>query len=510
MASERLKSALIIVSVLLLGIGFAFFFYFYQMFYKADCFLPGVRIASIPVAGYSKDEATGIIRQQIDQAYSAPIVFYNGDYTYSTKLADLCNELNIEQLLNQIEEQERKRSLLSKISNMDGAKIIKYPIKVQYSQKEQAKLSEAWNKVLETEAVDARLEMDLEKGLLVLPSKPGSKVDQTATFSALPQELESFDSLRLPIVMEVIPPEVKDGQLQNMGELAVFSTWFNAGDINRSHNLYLATSSINGSMLDPGEVFSFNRRVGERVSEAGYRDALVIVGNKFEPGLGGGVCQVSSTLYNAILLAGLQIEERHNHALTVAYVPVGRDATVVYGLQDFRFKNTTAYPIYIRAMARGGRLQINVYGNLAEKKRITLSSVIDQTIPFKESRQLDTTLQPGEEKIDHVGFPGYVSRTFRSYLNEEGKVIKQEKLSTDYYKPLDKLILTGSVETTLPNTETGTETDADAETGTDAETAKEPAGETPSGEEPTGTPPAQEPPPETTEPQNQSPSEIGI
>ncbi|MEN6327504.1 MAG: VanW family protein [Syntrophomonas sp.] len=502
MASERLKSALIIVLVLLLGIGFAFFLYFYQIFYKADCFLPGVRIASIPVAGYSKDEAAGIIREQIDQAYSAPILFYNKDYTYSTKLTDLCDELDIEQLLTKIEEKERKRSLLSKISNMDGAKIINYPIKASYSQKNLAKLCEAWNKALGAEAVDARLEMDLEKGLLVLPSKPGSKVDQTATFSALPQELESIDSLRLPIVMAVIPPAVKDEQLQNMGELAVFSTWFNAGDINRSHNLYLATSSINGSMLDPGEVFSFNHRVGERASEVGYRDALVIVGNKFEPGLGGGVCQVSSTLYNAILLAGLQIVERHNHALTVAYVPVGRDATVVYGLQDFRFKNTTGYPIYIRAIARGGRLQINVYGNLGAKKRISLSSVIDQTIPFKESRQLDSTLSPGQEKVDHVGFPGYVSRTFRSYLNEDGKVMKQEKLSTDYYKPLDKLILTGPVDTVPSKTET--------EPKTETESAQDPAVETPPVEEPVGTPPANEPPTETTELQNQSPPEIGI
>jgi vancomycin resistance protein YoaR len=97
---------------------------------------------------------------------------------------------------------------------------------------------------------------------------------------------------------------------------------------------------------------------------------------------------VSSTLYNAVLLAGLQIVERHNHALTVAYVPVGRDATVVYGLQDFRFKNNTSHPIYIRAMARGGRLQINIYGNIAEKKRVTISTVIDQTIASRKANKL--------------------------------------------------------------------------------------------------------------------------
>lgn len=87
--------------------------------------------------------------------------------------------------------------------------------------------------------------------------------------------------------------------------------------------------------------------------ETGYLDAMVIVGNKFEPGLGGGICQVSSTLYNSVLLAGLEIVERHNHNLAVAYVQVGRDATVAWGLQDFKFRNNTDRPIYIRALTSG-------------------------------------------------------------------------------------------------------------------------------------------------------------
>ncbi|MDD3268722.1 MAG: VanW family protein [Syntrophomonadaceae bacterium] len=494
MVSERLKSSLIFVLVLLLGIGLASFLYFYQIFYKADCFLPGVRIGAVSLAGYSKGEAAAIIRKHIEQLYNAPIIFYRDNYIYNTKLADLCGEIDIKRLLAEVEEKERKRSLLSKISNMDGLKVINYPVKVSYDQNARTKLCEVWNKELGVEAVNARLDMDLEKGLVVLPSKLGSKVNEAATFSGLPQELKGFESLKIPITMAVVHPEVEEDALQNMGEIAAFSTWFNAGDINRSNNLYLATSSINGSMLDPGEVFSFNHRVGERVVEAGYRDALVIVGNKFEPGLGGGVCQVSSTLYNAILLAGLPIIERHNHALTVAYVPVGRDATVVYGLQDFKFKNTTGHPLYIRALARGGRLQINVYGNIAAKKRVELTTVIDQTIAFKESRQVDASLPPGQEKVDHVGFPGYVSRTFRSYLDQEGKVIEKEKLSTDYYKPLDKLILTGS--------EAASENPA-------IEPAGEPAAEVP-GEKPAEPTSNNEPLPQETVPLDQSPPEVGI
>ncbi|MDD2620120.1 MAG: VanW family protein [Syntrophomonadaceae bacterium] len=443
MASERFKSALLFTVVLLIGIGLAFYLYFYQIFYKADRFLPGVKIASVTVTGYSKDEAAEIIQKHIEQAYNAPISFYNEDYIYNTNLGYLCSEIDIKHLLIDAEKQEKKRSLLSKVSNMDGAESINYSAKVQYDQNILSELLDEWNKALGVEAVNARLEVDLEKGLIVLPSKSGSRVDEAKTFSGLPQHAESFESLKIPIVMTAVNPQIQEDVLKDMGELAAFSTWFNAGDINRSHNLYLAASSLNGCMISPGKVWSFNEQVGKRVSETGYRDALVIVDGKFEPGLGGGICQVSSTLYNAVLLAGLQIIERHNHALTVAYVPVGRDATVVYEIQDFRFKNNTSYPIYIRALARGGSLRINIYGNLAEKKRVELSTFIDQTIAFKESRQLDSSLQPGEEKIDHVGFPGYVARSYRSYLDHEGKIIKRELLATDYYKPLDKLILAG-------------------------------------------------------------------
>jgi vancomycin resistance protein YoaR len=205
----------------------------------------------------------------------------------------------------------------------------------------------------------------------------------------------------------------------------------------------MATNSINKSIIAPQTVFSFNNTVGIRTMERGYLDALVIVGNKFEPGLGGGICQVSSTLYNAALLAGLEIVERSNHGLAVAYVPLGRDATVAWGIQDFRFKNNTDSPVYIRAITGGGTLTINVYGDLKYKKRINVSNIIDQTIDFKTIKELDLKLQPGEEKVDHKGNPGYVVRSFRNFYDNNGKLEKTELLARDTYKPLNKLILEG-------------------------------------------------------------------
>jgi len=152
---------------------------------------------------------------------------------------------------------------------------------------------------------------------------------------------------------------------------------------------------------------------------------------------------VSSTLYNSVLLAGLEIVERHNHNLAVAYVQVGRDATVAWGLQDFKFRNNTDRPIYIRAVTSGGQLLINIYGNTEYKKRIEISSIIDRTLDFTTVTELDNTLAPGQEVVNNKGQLGYVVRSFRTFYDQGGKIVNSEQLDTDTYRPLNRLILKG-------------------------------------------------------------------
>jgi len=129
------------------------------------------------------------------------------------------------------------------------------------------------------------------------------------------------------------------------------------------HNIQLAAKKIDGTVLQPKEVFSFNRIVGERSADHGYVRAPAIVEGRMEEGLGGGICQVSSTLYNAVLLAGLKVVERHAHTTRTTSVPMGRDATVVFGGSDLRFKNTSTKPITVRASANNGRLVVRIVGD---------------------------------------------------------------------------------------------------------------------------------------------------
>lgn len=143
--------------------------------------------------------------------------------------------------------------------------------------------------------------------------------------------------------------------------IAQYSTYFDSRQVNRTENIRLAAKALDGKVLAPGERFSFNESVGERTAEAGYKEAMIIVGKEFVPGLGGGVCQVSSTLYNVVNLAGLEILERHAHSLEITYVPYGQDATVAYGVLDFRFKNSTDTFLLIRSFVEGDTLTFQLY-----------------------------------------------------------------------------------------------------------------------------------------------------
>ena len=152
---------------------------------------------------------------------------------------------------------------------------------------------------------------------------------------------------------------------------------------------------------------------------------------------------MSSTLYNACLLAGLKIVERHNHNLAVAYVPLGQDATVAHGLKDFRFQNNLDDPIYLWTQAGSGKVTMKIYSNLKYKQKIQVTNVVDQVIDFKEIRETKKDLAPGTTKLEQNGSPGYVVRSFRTFYNDDGSVARQEQLARDHYRPLSRRVYVG-------------------------------------------------------------------
>lgn len=225
--------------------------------------------------------------------------------------------------------------------------------------------------------------------------------------------------------------------------LSSFSTKYDASNRNRSTNLALAASKINGAIIMPGEEFSYNKVVGERTIAAGYKEAHIFSGGKVVDGLGGGICQISSTLYDAVLYANLEVTERRNHNLPAQYIKNGLDATVVYGSIDFKFVNSRKYPVKIMAEVKNGVAKIDIYGAKEEVEyEVKLEPVVLSYTPFKTEYITDTSLASGQQVVQQSGTNGCKTVTYK-YLLLNGNIISKTEISRDTYRPITKIVRVG-------------------------------------------------------------------
>lgn len=227
-----------------------------------------------------------------------------------------------------------------------------------------------------------------------------------------------------------------------------FYTSYENSSENRKSNIKLASKLLNDFFLDVGEEFSFNQVVGERTEKRGFKNAKIIVNGEFIDGVGGGVCQVSTTLYNAVLLAGLKVTEYHPHSLSVSYVSPSFDAMVSFGSADLRFINNTKSPIIINAYAKENRLTVYITGEKSIYRYERLSEIIEE-IPFKIDKIIDDGSYPelliGEEKIISYGKNGLKSKGYLIKYRGE-KVIEKRLIRIDTYKSVNGVVVIGQTE----------------------------------------------------------------
>lgn len=223
-------------------------------------------------------------------------------------------------------------------------------------------------------------------------------------------------------------------------ELSTFFTQYDEKNKDRNTNLKIAAAKIDGTILSPGEEFSYNKIVGARSIEAGYKEAKIYQNGKVVDGLGGGICQISSTLYNAVVLANLDVTERFNHQFITSYVKPGYDATVAYGSKDLKFKNNRTYPIRIDVYVSNGMATVNIYGiKEKQEKEVSIEVETISTIPYETKYITDSSLTSGEEKLKQRGADGVIVNSYK-ITKENGTIISKELLSKDTYKPLERII----------------------------------------------------------------------
>lgn len=217
------------------------------------------------------------------------------------------------------------------------------------------------NKQIRREPVDAYLDEHNQ----LIPEKAGVELNQEEFTERLYSYFYQQGPASVEVPLRTIYPRVDSELLSEIRTKLIghYVTFFNSRNRERSHNIFLATEKINNQVVFPGETFSFNQTVGERTKEKGYQPAKVIVKGEYSEGIGGGICQVSSTLFNAVDRAGLKIVKRYSHSRSVPYVPPGRDATVSWYGPDFSFKNEYNHPILIRAKVKNGMMFVFIYSS---------------------------------------------------------------------------------------------------------------------------------------------------
>lgn len=249
------------------------------------------------------------------------------------------------------------------------------------------------------------------------------------------------------IPLKITYPNVTTKQIGNEAFpdlLSQFSTSFTSSGYNRSNNIILSSAKLNGLVLMPGEEFSYNQAVGQRTKADGFRKAGAYSNGKVVQEVGGGICQVSSTLYNAVLYANLEIVERTNHYFNPGYVKAGLDATVSWGGPDFRFKNNRNYPIRIVTDTSGKKLKVYIYGLKTDDDcTVVLDPRYISSVPYKTTYQKDPSLATGETRVISSGSNGCKTATYKYVYDKNGTLISSECISRDTYSPHNKVVAVG-------------------------------------------------------------------
>ena len=279
---------------------------------------------------------------------------------------------------------------------------------------DESKLSEVIQNIANSINIDmksAKVYVSNSGSISVSKATIGKELDIASTKEAIYDAIKNKDYKTIDLKVNIKEPKVTTEAAQSVNSLlAEFSTKFSTDNENRVTNIKISANSTSDVLLMPGEEFSYNNQTGKRTKANGYQDAPVIINGKLEQDVGGGVCQVSSTLFNSALYSGLDITSRRNHSLKSSYVSIGRDAMVSDGGSDFRFKNPYSHPVYIKNVVNDGVITSRVYGNASDKKNISI--------------KVEPYTKEGLE----------AAKTYIEYKDSNGKVISTQYISNSVYK----------------------------------------------------------------------------
>ncbi|NLY08950.1 MAG: hypothetical protein GXZ11_03495 [Tissierellia bacterium] len=405
----------------------------------------GVRVGEVDLGGMTKEEAISKISTDVYPVLAEKnLTLTYLDKVYTVAYKDLGLSIKESELTEKAYAVGRTGSVMDRYKVIRQLK--KEPMNISLSGNFDegsidAKLSEI---ATEINVPPAEASINYEGGqIVVTPGQPGRKVDLVATKKSMTEALNSLDSSTIEISVSEEKPAEGLALDRINGVIGEFTTSFSGSTQNRKDNIALATSKFHGKIIAPGEIISFNETTGPRSSEAGYKSAGVIIGNKLESGLGGGVCQASTTLYNAVLRADLTVLERRAHTLPVGYVAKGCDGAVSYGSLDMKFINDFEFPLFLAAYTSGDQVTYKIYGDTTVKNyEVQISSEQVGTVASQVIEKVNPNAEPGSRVVEEQGRTGLKYVTYKTKIRN-GEVISSERITSDYYPAVNTVVILG-------------------------------------------------------------------
>lgn len=396
----------IIAFLLCFAIPFTLFFVINEFFlYSNNTFTTGFTICGIDIGGLTKVEAEQKLTDYFEtqeKPIKMEIKYNNQSWLYTEK--DFQIKSNIHTVLDSAYQTNHNNSYFQKLKNLK--KINKMGFKPEISINYtflgiDDKVNSICNDI-EKEPIDCKISFNkMKNNFDISKSEKGIKVDKEKLFNDIYENLQKSNDIKICVNTFLVNPTFGETEAKKATKKqAEFSTNYSSSNSDRKNNIKVATNSINGYCIQPGEEFSFNSALGVRSIENGYKQANIIKDGEFVKGVGGGICQVSTTLYNALLLSNVNVTEVNKHSLPVSYVKPGLDAMVSWGSADLKFTNTTSLPMFIVGKCDGKTLSFSIYGNTKSPNlTIKTKSEIVKKIPHKGDKILPDTNGQYSDKI---------------------------------------------------------------------------------------------------------------
>lgn len=410
--------------------------------------MPGVIIEDIDMSGKTKEEAIGLLNERFESTIGDRVITITaGDNTYTINYSDLDVQFNIEEVAEKAFQFNRKLGVIDTYKYLKEPSTHKIEIEFTYN-----------GDIISTVAATMESEINVEKqnatiskngsGFNVTDHVVGKKLDVQALVDEINSKVASTKEGNIEVaavINEEVPSRTREALETVTAQISSSTTHYGSSDANRSTNIYLGTKTIDGTLLMPGESFSFNTLIGDTTPDKGYMPGGVYVGNKVEIGYGGGICQVSSTLHNAVVKSGILPDQRLNHSMPVGYMDLGMDATIAYGYIDYVFTNPFEFPVYIEGYTTGKAVTFSLYSDpsvIAGKSYDFVRDVYSVTQPKTEYKD-EPTWEVGKEEVEIQPSTGYKVKVYRvTYTN--GVETERILMNDDNYQTVNKVVKRGT------------------------------------------------------------------